>query len=90
MIPASAIEYLGSTPLDYPRVSQRLKEAGTVMLRVYIDERGVPATVQVSKSSGFVRLDDAAVASVKKWRFRLYTENGQPMGGLAFIPVIFE
>ncbi len=89
MLPAAAVQYL-STPLDYPRTSRRLQEAGTVLLRVYIDERGLPATVQLSRSSGFPRLDDAAIASVKKWRFKPYSENGVPMAGYAVIPVVFE
>jgi periplasmic protein TonB len=89
MLPASAVQYL-DTPLDYPRASRRLSEAGTVTLRVYIDERGHVASVQLSRSSGFARLDDAALASVKKWRFKPYSENGQPMAGYAVIPVMFE
>jgi len=90
MIPASALQYLEANPPEYPRASKRLNESGTVMLRLYIDERGLPATVQISRSSGSSRLDDAALAAVKKWRFKPYTENGQPMAGWAVIPVIFE
>jgi len=90
MIPASALQYLEAAPPEYPRVSRRLNEAGTVMLRLYIDERGLPATVQVNRSSGSSRLDEAALAAVKKWRFKPYAENGQPMAGWAVIPVIFE
>ena len=90
MIPASALQYLEANPPEYPRASKRLNESGTVMLRLYIDERGLPATVQVSRSSGSSRLDDAALAAVKKWRFKPYTENAQPMAGWALIPVIFE
>ncbi|MGY4831789.1 energy transducer TonB [Sphaerotilaceae bacterium SBD11-9] len=89
MIPASAVQYL-DTPLEYPRTSRRLQEAGTVLLRVFIDERGHAASVQLGRSSGFPRLDDAALASVKRWRFKPYTENGQPMAGYAVIPVMFE
>ncbi|HET7793132.1 MAG TPA: energy transducer TonB [Rhizobacter sp.] len=89
MIPAADVQYL-ETPLEYPRTSRRLQEAGTVTLRVYIDERGHVASVQVSKSSGFSRLDDAALTSVKKWRFKPYVVNGQPMAGYAVIPVMFE
>jgi protein TonB len=89
MIPASAVQYL-DTPLEYPRASRRLSEAGTVLLRVYIDERGHVASVQLSRSSNFARLDDAALTSVKKWRFKPYAENGQPMAGYAVIPVMFE
>ena len=90
MIPASAVQYLDAMPPEYPRTSRRLNEAGTVTLRVYIDERGLPATVQISRSSGFARLDEAALAVVKKWRFKPYSENGQPTAGYAFIPVMFE
>lgn len=90
MIPASALQYLEAAPPEYPRASRRLNEAGTVLLRVYIDERGLSASVQVSRSSGFARLDEAALAAVKKWRFKPYAENGQPMAGWAVIPVIFE
>lgn len=90
MIPASAIQYLGDTPIDFPRMSRRLNESGTVTLRVYIDERGLPANVLVAQHSGFPRLDEAAVASVKRWRFKPYTENGQALAGWALIPVIFE
>jgi protein TonB len=60
------------------------------MLRVYIDERGHVASVQLNRSSGFTRLDDAALASVKKWRFKPYFVNGQPVTGYAVIPVMFE
>ncbi|MBX3619795.1 MAG: energy transducer TonB, partial [Rhizobacter sp.] len=70
--------------------SRRLNEQGTVTLRVYIDERGLPATVLVARPSGFPRLDEAAVSSVRRWRFKPYTENGQALAGWAFIPVIFE
>ncbi|HEX3140105.1 MAG TPA: energy transducer TonB, partial [Rhizobacter sp.] len=85
----AAVQYL-ETPLEYPRTSRRLQEAGTATLRVYIDERGHVASVQLSHSSGFARLDEAALASVKKWRFKPYVENGQPMAGYAVIPVMFE
>lgn len=90
MIPASALQYLEAAPPEYPRASRRLNETGNVLLRVYIDERGLPASVQISRSSGFARLDEAALAAVKKWRFKPYAENGQPMAGWAVIPVIFE
>jgi periplasmic protein TonB len=90
MIPPSAVQYLEATPPEYPRTSRRLNEAGTATVRVYIDERGLPAIVQLSRSSGFARLDESALAAVKKWRFKPYSENGQPTAGYALIPVMFE
>ena len=89
-IPASAVQYLEPPVLVYPRLSMRNGEAGRVLVRVYIDTAGLPRNVQVSASSGFVRLDEAAIAAVGKARFKPYTENGQPTAGWALIPLKFE
>ncbi|WP_280154481.1 energy transducer TonB [Piscinibacter sp. XHJ-5] len=89
-IPASAVQYLDPPVLEYPRASRRAGEAGRVIVRVYIDEAGVPRQLLISKSSGFARLDDAALAAVRAARFRPYTENGQPTAGWASIPLAFD
>jgi len=90
IIPASAVQYLEPPAPEYPRLSKRNAESGKVMVRVYIDVAGVPRNVQVSTSSGFARLDDAAVSAVQKARFRPYTENGQPTAGWTNVPINFE
>jgi len=59
-------------------------------VRVYIDTAGLPQDVQVGISSGFARLDEAALAAVRKARFKPYTENGQPAAGWAVVPANFE
>lgn len=89
-IPASAIEYLLAPMPEYPRLSRRLREAGTVIVRVFVDEAGVPRTVQIAQSSGFKRLDEAAAGAVLKARFKPYTEAGRPTAGWARIPFPFE
>jgi len=90
IIPASAVQYLGEPPVpEYPRLSIRNNETGRVMLRIYIDEAGLPRTVQVEKSSGHARLDEAGAAAMKKARFKPYTENGQAIAGWAFVPLDF-
>jgi len=90
MIPASAVKYLEPPVLVYPRLSERNGERGRVMVRVFIDPLGVPQNVQVSVSSGFARLDEAAVSAVRKARFKPYTENGLPAAGWAIVPANFE
>ena len=90
VIPASAVQYLGDPPVpEYPRLSIRAGETGRVMLRIYIDEAGLPRTVQVERSSGHARLDEAGAAAMKKARFKPYTENGQAIAGWAFVPLDF-
>jgi protein TonB len=90
MIPASAVEYLVRPAPEYPRLSIRMGETGQVMVRVYIDEGGLPRTVQVQESSGHARLDESAVAAVRKARFKPYMQNGVPTAGWARIPIPFE
>lgn len=89
-IPASAIQYLEPPAPEYPRLSRRLGEAGLVVVRVYVDEAGLPRSVQLAQSSGFARLDDAALAGVQRARFKPYSENGVPTAGWARIPIPFE
>ena len=89
-IPPSAIQYLDVPAPVYPRASIRLNESGVVVVRVFIDEAGLPRQVQVAKSSGYTRLDEAAVAGVQKARFKPPTENGQPISGWARIDIPFE
>lgn len=89
-IPASAIRYLEPPAPEYPRLSRRLGEAGLVVVRVYVDEAGQPRSVQLAQSSGFARLDEAALAGVQRARFKPYSENGVPTAGWARIPIPFE
>ena len=89
-IPASAVEYVVSPKPVYPLYSRRSRETGVVMLRVLIDERGLPAQVHVEKSSGYGRLDEAAVAAMRGARFKPYSENGVPLPVWAPAPIVFE
>lgn len=90
IIPASEVQYLIKPAPEYPRLSVRAGESGLVVVGVFIDEAGLPRTVQVQQSSGHARLDESAVAAVKKARFKPYTQNGVPTAGWARIPIPFE
>lgn len=58
------------TPPSYPRMSRRLGEAGKTVLRVELDETGRIDAARVIASSGFERLDAAALRAVWTWRCR--------------------
>lgn len=90
LIPESAVQYLQAPVLVYPRQSRRMGEFGRVTVRVLIDEAGLPGTVQVSRTSGFARLDEAALVAVRQARFRPYSQNGQPTAAWALIPLNFD
>jgi protein TonB len=55
-----------------------LGETGVVNLRVLVDEQGRPREVEVAKSSGHSRLDQAAVLAMRGARFDPHVEDGQP------------
>lgn len=89
-LPASAIQYLEPPEPVYPRASRRQGETGLVVVRVFVGTDGLPKQLQVLQSSGFVRLDEAALEGVRRARFKPPTENGQPAAGWARIPIPFE
>lgn len=69
-----------ATQPEYPPASRRAGEAGTVVLAVYVLETGRPGEVKVQKSSGFPRLDEAAVKEVQRnYRFVPGKEDGKPV-----------
>lgn len=73
----------------YPALSRRLGEEGKLVLRVELDEKGRVNVAQVVNSSGFKRLDEAAMAAVKTWRCNPPVRNGQPVRAVALQPFNF-
>jgi len=68
------------TQPEYPPSSRRAGEAGTVILEVYVLETGRVGDARVKQSSGFPKLDEAALREVKRsWRLTPGTENGKPV-----------
>lgn len=84
------VEYMQFEPPAYPPLSRRLGEQGLVVVRVLIDEHGRPVEAAVSLSSGFPRLDDAAVRAVRAARFRPYVEGDRPRRAYALVPIRFD
>jgi protein TonB len=77
------------TPPAYPTFSRRMGEEGTVILRVELDEAGVVAHARVQTSSGFARLDEAALDAVRTWRCTPARRDGQPVRAVALQPFKF-
>ena len=73
------IDLAHSRQPDYPPVSRRLGEQGSVILSVLVDVNGRVADAKIVQSSGFERLDQAAIAGVKEsYRFVPATVDGKP------------
>lgn len=85
-----AVQYLTLPVLRYPPASRRLLEEGRVEVRVLVDAGGAPRETVLVRSSGYPRLDDAALATVRATRFKPYSENGVAMPFWVVMPLIFE
>jgi periplasmic protein TonB len=64
---------------DYPTRSKRLGETGTAYVRFVVSLTGQIEDVELKKSSGFDRLDNAALDAMRASACKPYMENGVPM-----------
>ena len=74
---------------DYPKISMRMNEQGKVVLRVELGEDGRIAHAEVKTSSGFSRLDAAALNAVKTWHCKPSVRNGVATRAVALQPLNF-
>ena len=87
--PPALIERSRVAPI-YPRASRRAGEAGTVVLRLTVGVSGTVLATDVLSSSGFDRLDQAAQAAARQWRFSPGTRQGVPVELSIQVPIRFE
>lgn len=75
-LPSSNADYLQNPKAVYPAMSKRLGEQGKVIVKVLVGVDGLPKSAEVKKSSGFERLDEAAIEYIMKCRFVPGKVNG--------------
>lgn len=83
-------EYLDNPIPTYPPISKHERETGKVFLRVYVEASGSPSKVDLQTSSGFERLDKAAIATVRRWRFVPARQGSEAVAGWVVVPVNFN
>lgn len=82
-------DYLHNPKPVYPPFSRRVGEEGKVLLKVRVSAQGGALDVAVSKSSGFSRLDSAAVDAVLRWRFVPARRGDEPVESSVIVPISF-
>jgi protein TonB len=87
--PSSDAQYLRNPKPVYPALSKRLGEQGKVVIRVLIGTDGSPQKAEVQQSSGFDRLDQAAMHTVLSWRFVPGKRGGVPEAMWFSVPINF-
>jgi protein TonB len=88
-LPSTDADYLQNPKPAYPPISKRLGEQGKVIVRVLIGTDGVAQRAEVAESSGFDRLDQAAVSTVLKWRYVPGKRGGVPEAMWFRVPINF-
>ena len=86
-LPSSDADYLQNPRPPYPAISRRLNEQGKTTVRVLIGADGQPQRAEIAKSSGFTRLDEAAMATVMRWRFVPGKRGGVPEAMWFNVPI---
>ncbi|MES2931883.1 MAG: TonB family protein [Pseudomonadota bacterium] len=87
---SSGIEYIQQPQPEFPAMSKRMREEGKVILRVLINDKGRAERVEIHKSSGSARLDEAGRQAVLRSVFKPYLENGKAIAAFTLLPINFQ
>jgi protein TonB len=82
--------YLRNPKPPYPQMSRRLREEGTVRLRVFVLADGSAAKVELRDSSGSPRLDESARTAVNRWRFNPARQGNKTIDSWVIVPISFN
>ena len=89
VLPSSDADYLNNPAPVYPGMSRRMGEQGTAVLRVFINTEGRAEKAEIRTSSGYSRLDEAALATVQRWRYVPGKRAGVPEAMWFNVPIRF-
>ncbi|MEO5735281.1 MAG: TonB family protein [Rubrivivax sp.] len=91
VLDAALLRVTEAPRVEYPRASRRNKESGVVWVRAWVGSSGGESSdIRIDRSSGFARLDEAALRAVQQARFAPALKNGRTTEGWALIPIQFE
>ncbi len=74
---------------EYSDEARKARFQGTVRIEMVVDEHGNPGRMRVVRALG-LGLDEKAMESVAKWKFKPGMKNGKPVPVVAVIDVTFR
>lgn len=84
-------EVLSKTNPAYPQVAEAKKIEGTVILSLLISEKGEVSDVKLLRGAGGASgLNEAAMAAVRKWKFRPAVKDGKRVKVWMTYPIVFK
>lgn len=83
---------VSARPPSYPLASRRAREQGTVVISVRLGPDGRVDDASIAHSSGYDRLDQAALEAVRRWRWSPTVRDGAQVEvvGLVRIPFVLR
>lgn len=72
----------------YPPAAKSVRATGVVKVEITVDEKGEVA--EIGKASGHSMLQAAAKDAIRKWRFRPFTRDGQPVRANGYVSFNFN
>ena len=82
--------YVKLPTVPYPRASQDGDEEGTVKLSIIVEANGSVSEVKVTQSTGYPRLDAAAIRAARSAVYRPKSINGTPVRSRFTAPYTFR
>lgn len=76
-------------PPNFPRIMQKARIDGKVIIEMIVDAKGVPQQVQVAQATHPLYVEPALNA-VRQWRYRPALKNGQPVASQLTVPLEFR
>lgn len=83
-------DYRRNPKPPYPDRARQFGLQGSVTLLVDVTSNGRAERVSIWESSGHDSLDDAAMATVRKWEFQPAARNGLPVPTRVLVPIVFR
>jgi protein TonB len=82
-------DYLQNPAPAYPALARRMHEQGRVLIRVLVSVDGVPERIELKTSSGFPRLDNSALETIRSWKFVPARQGEQKIAAWVVVPITF-
>ena len=82
--------YLQNPAPLYPLLSRKLAEEGKVFLQVQVSALGTASQVHIKQGSGYPRLDQAALNTVRLWRFVPARQGDEAVSASVVVPIVFR
>ena len=88
--PRFSADYLQNPAPTYPALARRMREQGRVLVRVLVSIEGAPERIELKASSGFPRLDQSALETIKNWKFVPARQGDQKIAAWVLVPITFS